>query len=1281
MKALKRTIAALMSLVIVGRAAPVIPGGSTALKPVVASAADFTGDNYSYDLQSATLTIKGELTRDQWDYITLGLLRNVKVHTVYAEEGTVLPADCSCFFGNLYPENTLTSIDISNADTSNVTNMDYMFYGCNRVESLDLSNFDTSNVTNMNYMFGFCKSMQSLDLSSFNTTNVTDMSKMFYQCGSLTSLVVSDFDTRNVTSMESMFAYSMAIVSLDLSSFDTRNVTNMEGMFNYCHSLETILVSEKWTTPANPVRMFDDCKKIVGGKGTVFSSDTEDSKYARIDGGKSNPGYFTYKPFWKTLPFDESTGTLTLTGEVVKEQLDEYRNDSMVKHITTDGTAVLPEDCNHFFTEFTALEDVDLSTIDSTNVTDIGAMFSNCKNLVTVDLTGFNTNRVTSMYAAFLNCSKLKTIYVNKYWDASGTPDEGVNSVNMFSGCTSLVGGNGTTYDPHYTDNTYAYADQGTSRPGYLTLVDENYLLNGTLYIKNFKAVDFDAFSGIKRIVALEGSEITNNGGTGLFNANSNPTLRTVTEIDLSKAAISNDIIYLNSMFSGCSSLKKVTFPADYTASNVTQMANMFRGCSALTTVNLNGFNTTSLQYTSNMFDGCSSLENIDLSGLKTSSVINMKCMFYDCSSLRSLDLAGFDTRIVTNMSYMFSYCTSLKTIYAGDNWSTDKITSSSAQAEMFKGCTSLVGGNGTVFDSSNIGKTYARIDTADTPGYLTKHCCKFYAEANALRISGNVIKEEVALYKNYDVEYISAEKAIFPADCSDMFSDFSNLVTVFMNNADTSKVTNMSNMFKNNTKLEEIRWSPCNTSNVTTMRNMFYNCYNLAKIDVSSFDTKNVTDMSGMFRCCYALSSLDLSNFDTSNVHYMNSMFESCRGLKTIDISSFDTRYVGNMSYMFYDCINTTTITVSDKWNTAASYNMSYMFGDCNSLVGGNGTSYAKDGVKDGIYAHIDGGESDPGYFTEKADFDFEFKHNCSFQNDLSMYYAVPKESLSGYSNIRLDVSKEEYAAGATKPTLVKKTLTSYKEQTIGGVVYYMFTFDGITSTDMGSTLSAVLRADKNGVTYSSKTDKYSIKDYAMDRLLNSSSATFKKMLVDMLNYGAAAQVHFNKNAAHLANSDLTAAQKKMGTQTLPTLKNAEKTTAVSGATATFDKKNVSFENKTVLMYRLKFAANQNMNNVKLTITYKTSSGASVTKTIPASQFTKSGSYYIVSIDTIAITDVRSVITAKIYDGSKQISNTFQYSIESYVYNRLNNSDSETFKNLVTEMMKFGISAETHFA
>ena len=38
----------------------------------------------------------------------------------------------------------------------------------------------------------------------------------------------------------------------------------------------------------------------------------------------------------------------------------------------------------------------------------------------------------------------------------------------------------------------------------------------------------------------------------------------------------------------------------------------------------------------------------------------------------------------------------------------------------MFGSNASLVGGNGTKFNSSYVDKTYARIDTANTPGYFT---------------------------------------------------------------------------------------------------------------------------------------------------------------------------------------------------------------------------------------------------------------------------------------------------------------------------------------------------------------------------------------------------------------------------------------------------------------------------------------------------------------------------------------------------------------------------------
>ena len=56
----------------------------------------------------------------------------------------------------------------------------YMFYGCNSLSSIDLSNFNTQNVTNMEYMFSRCNSLSSIDLSNFNT-QYTNMEYMFSQ--------------------------------------------------------------------------------------------------------------------------------------------------------------------------------------------------------------------------------------------------------------------------------------------------------------------------------------------------------------------------------------------------------------------------------------------------------------------------------------------------------------------------------------------------------------------------------------------------------------------------------------------------------------------------------------------------------------------------------------------------------------------------------------------------------------------------------------------------------------------------------------------------------------------------------------------------------------------------------------------------------------------------------------------------------------------------------------------------------------------------------------------
>ena len=89
-----------------------------------------------------------------------------------------------CKFSN----NTFTNLIFKDVDTSNVTDMNRMFNGCNALTSLDVSGWNTSNVINMDYMFYNCSSITSLDFSGWDTSNVTNMNSIFSGCSSLKTI-------------------------------------------------------------------------------------------------------------------------------------------------------------------------------------------------------------------------------------------------------------------------------------------------------------------------------------------------------------------------------------------------------------------------------------------------------------------------------------------------------------------------------------------------------------------------------------------------------------------------------------------------------------------------------------------------------------------------------------------------------------------------------------------------------------------------------------------------------------------------------------------------------------------------------------------------------------------------------------------------------------------------------------------------------------------------------------------------------------------------------------
>lgn len=153
------------------------------------------------------------------------------------------------------------------------------------------------------------------------------------------------------------------------------------------------------------------------------------------------------------------------------------------------------------------------------------------------------------------------------------------------------------------------------------------------------------------------------------------------------------------------------------------------------------------------------------------------------------------------------------------------------------------------------------------------------------------------------------------------------------------------------------------NTASVTNMQSTFDSCSALTQLDLSTFSTSNVTTMNSMFADCTQLASVRLDGFTTPKLESTFKMFANCVSLVSVDLSSFATSSVSSMGYMFSGCSALRTIGVSSKWRTDRAVGQE-MFEGCFSLVGGAGTQFNASHV-DIAYAHIDGGEANPGYLT----------------------------------------------------------------------------------------------------------------------------------------------------------------------------------------------------------------------------------------------------------------------------------------------------------------------------
>ena len=329
----------------------------------------------------------------------------------------------------------LQTLDVSNFDTSQVTNMSMMFYNCRGLQTLDVSNFETSQVTDMSSMFDACSGLQTLDVSNFDTSQVTNMRGMFFLCTGLQTLDVSNFDTSQVTDMNNMFAGCKALQTLDLSNFNTNQVTDMAGMFSSCDKIQTVNVSNFDTSQVTNMRgMFSHCWELQALDVTKFDTskvtDMSDMFYGckelqTLDVTKFDTSQVTNM----SSMFYGCSGLQTLD----------------VSNFDTSQVINM----SSMFADCRGLQTLDITNFDTSQVTNMSNMFDGCSGLQTLDVSKFDTSKVTGMIYMFRDCSGLQTLDVTKFNTSQVT-----YMWNMFSGCSGLQTLDLSNFDTSQVTNT-----------------------------------------------------------------------------------------------------------------------------------------------------------------------------------------------------------------------------------------------------------------------------------------------------------------------------------------------------------------------------------------------------------------------------------------------------------------------------------------------------------------------------------------------------------------------------------------------------------------------------------------------------------------------------------------------------------------------------------------------------------------------------------------------------------------------------------------------------------
>ena len=329
--------------------------------------------------------------------------------------------------------NQVRTLAVSNFNTSLVTNMSQMFYACSALTQLDLHNFDTRKVTDMFDMMRDCTSLTQANVTGFNTSAVTRISGFFMNDRKLLTADLSSFDVRTLSNHDvgDMFANCTSLWKVSvgdkaqLGQGNNGNLPPHSAGAIAQNSPDPYTAGAGWQelgTAANPLEANGP---QFSASGNSVTPGTLMYLLSQPRAGTVNPatGKAVWTYVWQPQRWWNITGdTLNIGTQPHALNLtnDKYSTNNSwpwssqadatgVKHINLAATGLSAEgSISGLFKGLSNVTDIaNLPDLDASKATDTSDMFNGCAALTSLDLSTLDTRQVTTETGMFTGTTHL----------------------------------------------------------------------------------------------------------------------------------------------------------------------------------------------------------------------------------------------------------------------------------------------------------------------------------------------------------------------------------------------------------------------------------------------------------------------------------------------------------------------------------------------------------------------------------------------------------------------------------------------------------------------------------------------------------------------------------------------------------------------------------------------------------------------------------------------------------------------------------------------------------